>query len=189
MSEKNKDNNMGDNNNGFQLEETPKGESGEIRNYYEDWEKQKDEEKVIKEGLKRQKTLVYSREIKKFSYSDFTKPPTTFIFKQCENSNTMTYMTTVIQCLASIPPLTKYFLKNKKFFVENMFKCPFNYYFSRFISKIYSYPEEQDKQFYQTFNIDDFRNLLVKKNKIFQGSSTKDAEKFLVFFCKYYMKN
>jgi ubiquitin C-terminal hydrolase len=63
-----------------------------------------------------------------------------------------------------------------------MFKCPFNYYFSRFISKIYSYPEEQDKQFYQTFDIDDFRNLLVKKNKIFQGSSTKDAEKFLVFF-------
>ena len=181
MSITNKDNYINENEN-FQPETTPRGESGEIQNYLIEFEKEKVEDDKIKQGLKKQQTIVYSRDKTKFSYNDFTKAPTTYIYKLCENSKTMTYITTVIHCLANIPPLAKYFLKNKKSFVKNMFKCPFNYYFSRFISNIYSYPEEQDKQFYQKFFIDEFRNFVVKKNKMFQGNSTKDAEKFLIFF-------
>ena len=181
MIDKNKDNKMNQNPE-FELESTPRGESGEIKHYLAEWDKEKEEEDKIKQELKKQQTKVYSHDKTKFSYNDFKKAPTTYIYKSSVDSNTMTYMTTVIHCLANIPPLAKYFLKNKKNFVKNMFKCPFNYYFSRFISNIYSYPEEQDKQFYQTFCIDDFKYFLIKKNLMFKGNSTKNAETFLNFF-------
>ena len=181
MIDKNKDNKMNQNPE-FELESTPRGESGDIKHYLAEWDKEKEEEDKIKQELKKQQTKVYSHDKTKFSYNDFKKAPTTYIYKSSVDSNTMTYMTTVIHCLANIPPLAKYFLKNKKNFVKNMFKCPFNYYFSRFISNIYSYPEEQDKQFYQTFCIDDFKYFLIKKNLMFKGNSTKNAETFLNFF-------
>ena len=167
----------------YDIETTPKGESGEINNYLEEWKKEKVEDNKIKKELKKQETMLYSRDKTKFSYDNFTKAPTTYIYKSSYNSNAMTYLTTVIHCLANIPPIAKYFLKNKIFFVKNMFKYPFNYYFSRFISNIYSYPEEQDKQFYQTFSIDEFRDFVINKNRIFQGTnSIKDAEIFFNFF-------
>ena len=129
LPSENKDNNISQSPD-YQLETTPRGESGEIKHYLSEWEKEKVEENKIKKELKKQETILYSRDKTKFSYNDFTKAPTTYIYNSSGDSNQMTYITTVIHCLANIPPLAKYFLKKKIFFVKNMFKYPFNYYFS-----------------------------------------------------------
>ena len=182
LPKKNDDNNIGHQDNKQLILETPTGETSEVENYFKKWGEEKIEDEKIKKELKKQQTAVYSHEEKFFKYSNFNKAPTTFIYQIGENSNTFTYLTTVLHCLGNLPPLAKYYLKNKKFFVNNMFKCPFNYYFSRFISNIYSFPEPQDQQFYQKFSIINFKNFVIKRNKMFQGNSTKDAENFLIFF-------
>ena len=62
-----------------------------------------------------------------------------------------------------------------------MNKFALNYAFSRAISNIYSFPEEQEKQFYSCYKIDEFRQIVIEINGFFRGTSTKDANKFIIF--------
>ena len=175
----NKDNNVEHNNPNQKKEETPGKQSTELANYYQEWEEEKEEEKAIKRELNRASTLLYKKDINEFCFNDFTKAPTTYI---SNNKIIYSYMTCVIQCLANIEPIAKHYLKEKQFYAQNMNKCPFNYAFSRIIANMYSYPEEDDRQFYQNFEIDNLRNLLIESNVTFKGEYTKDAKHFISYF-------
>ena len=157
-----------------------KQENEEIQNYYKDLEEEKKKDQEIISDLTKKSTHIYENKEyldNTFSYKDFKKVPTTYIDN--EGKKNITYMTCVLQCLANIEPIAKYYLKNKLNCAKNMDKCPFNYAFSRIISNMYSFPEEQERQFYQTFKIDEFKKLFIEINKTFRGESTKDASHFL----------
>lgn len=155
-----------------------KKEKEELVDYYEDLKEEEKEDKEIIYKLDKKSTITYLNNDNSFSYNAFKKAPTTYIDNNKDYIN-LTYMSCVLQCLANIAPIAKFYLRKKKYFAKNMDKCVLNYAFSRFISNMYSYPQEEDKQFYQTFKIDEFRQLIIKNNKTFIGNSTKDASQFL----------
>ena len=147
----------------------------EIKNFLKDVEYIERSEEEVRRNLDKKKTEIYKNDISMFSFSNFVKSPTSY---PDNNNKNLTYMTCVIQCLANIRPIAKYYLKEKKYFAKNMNKYPFNYAFSRIISSIYSFPPEEEKQFYNIISMDNFKELVIKNNKTFRGKSTKDAEKF-----------
>ena len=151
----------------------------EIKNFLKDVEYIERSEEEVRRNLDKKKTEIYKNDISMFSFSNFVKSPTSY---PDNNNKNLTYMTCVIQCLANIRPIAKYYLKEKKYFAKNMNKYPFNYAFSRIISSIYSFPPEEEKQFYNIISMDNFKELVIKNNKTFRGKSTKDAEKFLIYF-------
>ena len=156
---------------------TPTGEEQEINNYLKELKEEEKQDKLLSE-INRKKTFAFIKKENSFSYGYFTKAPTTYL----ENGNSnLTYMTCVIQCLANIAPIAKFYLKEKKNFAKNMNKFALNYAFSRAISNIYSFPEEQEKQFYSCYKIDEFRQIVLEINGFFRGQSTKDANKFMIF--------
>ena len=156
---------------------TPTGDKKELDNYYEEFEEEKKKDRFITYINKKHSGYFVFKE-NSFSYGYFTKAPTTYL----ENQNlNLTYMTCVIQCLANIAPIAKFYLKEKKNFAKNMNKFALNYAFSRAISNIYSFPEEQEKQFYSCYKIDEFRQIVLEINGFFRGTSTKDANKFIIF--------
>jgi len=170
--------------NNNEINSTPTGEEymnkkdkEDLEYYYKGLDEEKKKDEKITDYNKK-KTELFFLDENSFSYNNFKKAPTTYIDN--ENIN-LTYMTCVIQCLANIEPIAKYYLKEKKNFAKNMNKFALNYAFSRIISNIYSYPEETEKQFYSNYKIDEFRNLVFEINGLFRGSSTKDANKFIIF--------
>ena len=175
----NKDNNIGHDDSNQNKNETPGKESTEVANYLLEYEKEQVEEEPIKKELVRAKTLVYQNDINTFSFNNFTKAPTTYI---SNNNILLSYMTCVLQCLANIEPIAKHFLNGKKFYAQNMNKCPFNYAFSRIIANMYSYPEEEERQYYQNFDVNNLKQLLIKSNCTFDGNYTHDAKHFISFF-------
>ena len=181
---KNQGNNNQNNNEENLMGLTPTGDENEeeknkkeLENYYKGLDEEKIKDQKVIEYYKRKSSHYLSYTIS-FSYSDFKKAPTTYIENESIN---LTYMSCVIQCLANIKPIAKFYLKEKKNFAKYMDKFALNYAFSRIISNIYSYPEEKEQQFYNTFKIDEFKKLVVEINKFFQGNSTKHANKFLHF--------
>ena len=154
-------------------------QSPELEEYYAYYNNKKiQEENNMK--LFRRDTTFYTKEnennIKPYSYSDLKKAPTTYLKNELNN---LTYMTCVIQCLANIKPLILYYLNNKKIFVKYMHKAGLNYYLSRIIINMYSFPEEEDSQKKTFISVDNFRIFFYKINKFFKGNSVKNAEIFL----------
>ena len=158
-------------------EKKEKKEKEEIDKYYKDLKEEEKKDKELVEFYRRHSSIYLIKKLS-FNYSDFKKAPTTYI----ENDNlNLTYMTCVIQCLANISPIAKYYLKEKMKFAEHLNRYALNYAFSRIISNIYSFPQEEEKQFYNNFRIDEFKRLVIEINRIYQGKSTKNAEEFLHF--------
>ena len=164
-------------NKSYQNNNSTMDDKKELEYYFKELKEEEKKDKLITE-INRKNTYVFMTKDNSFSYGYFTKAPTTYL----ENLNlNFTYMTCVIQCLANIAPIAKFYLKEKKNFAKNMNKFALNYAFSRAISNIYSFPEEQEKQFYSCYKIDEFRQIVIEINGFFRGTSTKDANKFIIF--------
>ena len=114
--------------------------------------------------------------IKSYTYSDIKKAPSTFL--ESETSN-ITYITCVLQCLANIKPIVKYYLKERKNIMKYMDIAKYNYLLSRIIFNMYSFPEEENKDKNTFIPMETFRHIFLQDFPSFNGNSTKNAESFL----------
>ena len=165
------------------LNSTPMGEnSTEIREYYnnEQKEKEKEKEKKIIEIKESQKKYDedQSNIMKSFSFKDFKKPSKVSL----ENDGDITYMNCVIQCLSNFKFMICYYLNNLNEIKNKLYKMPLSYALSRIIFHLNPYPQNNLQK---SFSIANFHKAVSSKNSFFSGNSEKDPIDFIVFLLEF----
>ena len=156
---------------------TPTGENLdlELKNYYKELEK-KDKENLILEKIEKKKKeadLDLNASCS-FSFNQYTKPSLVVL----ENVGNSTYMSCVLQCLANIKPIAKYYLKELDIIKKKLIEMPLSYAFSRTIFHLYPFPQNSLQKSYY---LSSFYKITLLLNPFYQGHSTKNAVDFLVF--------
>lgn len=147
----------------------------ELQNYYKELSK-KDKQNLELEKIEKQKKELdlelnasYS-----FSFNQYTKPSLVVL----ENVGNSTYMSCVLQCLANIKSIAKYYLKELDTIKKKLIEMPLSYAFSRTIFHLYPYPQNTLQKSYY---LSSFYKMTLLLNPFYQGKSTKNAVDFLVF--------
>lgn len=109
------------------------------------------------------------------TFKRYKKPPLVCLI----NDGNTTYINVIIQSLANIRPIPSHYLKKENYFKNYANDMALSYYFSRIIIHLYPYPEDRGEKFY---SLSTFKKVLLSKNPIFKGKTTKNAIDFLVYF-------
>ena len=112
--------------------------------------------------------------IVEFSFGSYRYPPLVILDN---HGKKITYMNTVLQCLANIRNITSEILKGYKSIEENQNKMPITFQYFRILYHLFNLDKKNEK--YYNFQI--FYQIILQINPIFKGKSTKNAIDFLVF--------
>ena len=108
------------------------------------------------------------------SLSRYKKAPLVVL----ENVGNSSYMNSVLQCLANIRPIIKYYLSKNNDIKKKIQELPISYGFSRIIFQLYPFPEDSLKK---SFSLKTFQRTIAYYNRCFKGEDCKSAKDFLVY--------
>ena len=108
------------------------------------------------------------------SLSRYKKAPLVVL----ENVGNSSYMNSVLQCLANIRSIIKYYLSKNNDIKKKIQELPISYGFSRIIFQLYPFPEDSLKK---SFSLKTFQRTIAYYNRCFKGEDCKSAKDFLVY--------
>jgi len=108
------------------------------------------------------------------SLSRYKKAPKVVL----ENVGNSCYMNSVVQCLANIRSIIKYYLTNNNDIKKKIQELPISYGFSRIIFQLYPFPEDSLNK---SFSIKTFQRTIAYYNRCFKGDDYKNAKDFLIY--------
>lgn len=147
----------------------------ELENYYKELYKKDKQNSQLEKIEKQKKELDLELNTSfSFSFNQYTKPSLVVL----ENVGNSTYMSCVLQCLANIKSIAKYYLKELDTIKKKLIEMPLSYAFSRTIFHLYPYPQNTLQKSYY---LSSFYKMTLLLNPFYQGQSTKNAVDFLVF--------
>ena len=112
--------------------------------------------------------------VSEFSFNSYKYPPLVILDN---GGKKITYMNTVLQCLANIRNTTSVILKFHKLIEENQIKMPITFQYFRILYHLLNLDKKNEKY----YNFEVFYQIILQINPIFKGKSTKNAIDFLVF--------
>ena len=108
------------------------------------------------------------------SLSRYKKAPLVVL----ENVGNSSFMNSVIQCLANIRSIIKYYLTNNNNIKKKIQELPISYGFSRIIFQLYPFPEDSLSK---SFSLKTFQRTIAYYNRFFKGEDNKSANDFLIY--------
>ena len=118
------------------------------------------------QNVEEQKNLV--------SLSRYKKAPKVAL----ENVGNSSYMNTVLQCLANIRSIIKYYLSKNNDIKKKIQELPISYGFSRIIFQLYPFPEDSLNK---SFSLKTFKRTIAYYNRCFKGEDCKSPKDFLIY--------
>jgi ubiquitin C-terminal hydrolase len=108
------------------------------------------------------------------SLSRYKKAPLVVL----ENVGNSTYMSCVVQCLANIRSIIKYYLTKNNDIKKKIQELPISYGFSRIIFQLYPFPEDSLNK---SFSLKTFQRTIAYYNRCFKGEDCKNAKDFMIY--------
>ena len=87
-------------------------------------------------------------------------------------------MSCVVQCLANIRSIIKYYLTKNNDIKKKIQELPISYGFSRIIFQLYPFPEDSLNK---SFSLKTFQRTIAYYNRCFKGEDCKNAKDFMIY--------